>query len=539
MLRSSFSLTILQHLLPAGILCISTISSAQSLADARRLTLNEQYEAASGVFRTLVTTTPGKGDYWFYFGKNLLEAENLDSARILFMQGIQHEPANPLNYAGMGIVAKTEGNAGESAKLFEKALQLGGGKNAEVLIRVAEAHVAIEKRDLPQAMNLLQQAEKLQPKNPEIQIITGDAFLENHDGSSAIKYYEKALALDPQSPLAMLRIGQLWTKARNYIGKDGQKGALEYFKEAVAIDPGFAPAYRELGEVYARAQRYQEAKTNYEKYLELSKGNLSARVRYASFLYLTKEYNASLNEIRQIWTQDTTKNLLNRLAAYSSYELKEYDNGLIYIEKFFQRQPQGKIIPSDYTYYGKLLSATGQDSLAILKLRSALEQDSSQTDLYSDMAALYAKLKQHDQAVLMYQKKIETGKPTTNDYFRMGQSYYNMKEFGKADTAFMKITESQPSLVVGHLWRGRANASLDPESSEGLAKPHYEEVVKLAESDTVKYQKELTEAYKYLGFYYYITKDYPNARTWWEKVRAILPDDQQAHDALEDMKGKK
>jgi len=50
--------------------------------------------------------------------------------------------------------------------------------------------------------------------------------------------------------------------------------------------------------------------------------------------------------------------------------------------------------------------------------------------------------------------------------------------------------------------------------------------------------KDLTEAYKYLGFYYYINKDYPNARINWEKVKAIDPNDKQALDALKDMKGK-
>jgi tetratricopeptide (TPR) repeat protein len=529
----------MKFLIGTLVICLSSVSmNAQSLEDAKRLTLNEQYEAASSTFRSLVSKFPMKGDYWFYYGENCFKADEIDSSKTLFSMGIKNEPENPLNFVGMGKVYKLEGKSTNSAEQFAKALSLGKGKNVEVLTRIADAQISIDPKNLEQAFTLLKEAEKLSPRNPEVQILTGDAFLENNDGSSAIKYYEKAQDLDSKSPQAALRLGQLWVRARNYQGKDGSKGALEYYNDAISIDPSFAPAYRELGELYAKAQRYQEAKENYQKYLELSKGNIGARIRYASFLYVTKEYREALKEIESIYAIDSTRNLLNRLAGYSSYELKEYDKGLKAMERFFERQPEGKVLASDYSYYGKLLSELGKDSLAILKLEMALAKDSSDAELFSDLASLHSKMKNFDKSVEMYQRKIDVNKATTNDYYRMGQAYYQMQQFGKADTAFMRVTEIQPKLLVGHLWRARSNSNLDPDSKQGLAKPYYEEVVLKGEEDSVKYVRELTEAYKYLGFYYYITKDYPNARINWEKVKAIDPTDKQALDALKDMKGK-
>ena len=526
----------IMYVLFITLLSIST--NAQSLDEAKRLTLNEQYEAASGSFRDLVAKFPVKGDYWFYYGENCFKADELDSAKTLYSLGIKNEPENPLNYVGMGKVFKVQGNSAGASEQFAKALQLGKGKNVETLVRLAEAQILINPKNLEQAFSLLKEAEKLAPRNPEVQILTGDAFLENNDGSSAIKFYEKAQDLDPKSSQAALRLGQLWVRARNYQGKDGSKGALEYYNDAIAIDPFFAPAYRELGELYAKAQRYQEAKQNYQKYLELSKGNTGARIRYASFLFVTKEYKEALREIESIYAIDTTRNLLNRLSAYSAYELKEYDKGLKSMERFFDRQPEGKVLASDYSYYGKLLSELGQDSLAIEKLELAMSKDSSDAELFSDLASLHSKMKNFDRSVEMYQRKIDVAKATTNDYYRMGQAYYQMQQFGKADTAFMRVIEIQPKLLVGYLWRARSNSSLDPDSKEGLAKPYYEEVVAKGEEDSTKFVKDLTEAYKYLGFYYYIKKDYPNARIYWEKVKAIDPNDKQALDALKDMKGK-
>jgi len=196
----------------------------------------------------------------------------------------------------------------------------------------------------------------------------------------------------------------------------------------------------------------------------------------------------------------------------------------------------------DYTYYGRILSANGKDSLAVEKLTIAAQKDSlGAAELYSDLATLYSKMKRYPDAIAMYQKKIAMGKAITNDYFRMGQSYYNLKEFGKADTAFSNIITAQPNLIAGYLWRARSNSNLDPDSKLGLAKPFYEELATRIEADTLliaKNPKELMEAYKYLGFYYYQAKDYPNARIWWEKVKSRDPADKQAEDALKDMKGK-
>lgn len=509
-----------------------TSLSGQNLEDAKKHTLNEQFDLASSVFDQLVIKNPSKGDYWFYYGKNLIEADKPDSAGAIFSLGVQNDPGNPLNYAGIGMVSKIKGNNAEAEKLFEKSLSMGAGKNTAVLIRIAEAYIFMEKKNIPKAFELIQAAEKIDPKNPEIKILLGDAYSDAsvNDGTSAIKYYEKAQELDPKSPMAMLRIGQLWRRAKNY------NGALEYYKNAITIDPNFAPAYAQLGELYAKVQRFEEAKDYYAKYLELSKNNLYARVRYASFLYLTKDYAASISEIKEIWKRDTSRNVLYRLAAYSSYETKDYQNGLHYLERFLLNQPDSKILGSDYAYYGKLLSATGNDQRAIEQLNIALEKDSSQTELYGDLGSIYAKIKNHEMAVTMYQKKIAAGKAQPNDYYRMGQSYYNLKQFENADSAFSKVTEKQPKLPFGYLWRGRTNANLDPESKLGLAKPFYEEVIRIAEQDSTKYQKEMLEALEYLGAFFYIKKDLAVSKDYWEKVKQIDPQNAKAKAALEDLK---
>lgn len=513
-------------------LAVALITKAQTIEDAKRLTLNEQFEASSSAFRQLVANFPMKGDYWFYFGENLLKADNIDSAKTLYTIGVQNDLNNPLNFIGLAKIARIQGQKELSDQQFAKALQMGARKNAEVLIRVAEAYITITPNDIPNAFILLKDAEKLQLRNPEIQILYGDAYMVYNDGSSAVKYYEKAQELNPSSPIAMQRLGKLWVNARNLVGKDGTKGALDYYNEAIQTDPSYAPAYLELGELYSLVQRYEEAKLNYVKYLELSKGTINSRVLYASTLYKTKDYFEALTEINSIWQTDTSRTVLYRLAAYSAYETKDYVNGISYFDKFFDRHPARKIIPKDYAYLGKLLSATGQDSLALETLNLAFSQDTLAYDLLSDIASVYTKMKKYKEAADCYEIKIQRTKAISRDYHLLGISYYKMNEFGKADTAFTRVNELTPKFVQGFDWKARTQSMLDPDSKEGLAKVAFEQVVFLAEPDSAKYSKELLQAYKYLGFYYFITKNFANSKIWWQKVKGIDPNDKQAADAL-------
>ncbi|MFN5318135.1 MAG: tetratricopeptide repeat protein [Bacteroidia bacterium] len=514
--------------------------NGQSLDDAKKLTLNEQYESASSMFLRLVAKFPMKGDYWYYFGENLLKAENTDSAETLFSSGIQNEPSNPLNFVGLGKVYKTNGRMEEADAAFKKALDLGNAKNAEVFIRISDANISITPKNLSKAFEYLQLAEKLQPKNPEVYILQGDAFLENNNGTEAVKFYEKAKKLEPNSPTATLRLGQLWVRARNYQGKDGEKGALEYYNEAIDASPEFAPAYRELGDLFALAQRYDDAKANYEKYLQLSKGNIVAKRRYAAFKYKTNDFRGALEELDKIAVEDAGYNINNRLAAYCYYEIKEYTKGLEAMERFIALQPENKLLPKDFEYYGKLLSENGKDSLAIIKLRQAIELDNANTDLYANIGAIYYKQKNYAMAAEMYEAKIRESKPAPNDYFRLGQAYFQLKRYGEADSVFIKVTEAQPKMVTGYSWRAKANSNLDPDSKLGLAKPFYEKVIELCEADEAtktKYKKDLLDAYKYQGAYYFlVNNDKATSISWWEKVLTLAPEDEQAKKVLADLR---
>jgi tetratricopeptide (TPR) repeat protein len=92
-----------------------------------------------------------------------------------------------------------------------------------------------------------------------------------------------------------------------------------------------------------------------------------------------------------------------------------------------------------------------------------------------------------------------------------------------------------PDFEPAYLFRARVYSNLDPDTKEGLAKPFYEKLVEKASADSVKYSKDILEAYNYLGYYYLVNKQYCESLAYWDKIVAIDPTNQNAKDALKDL----
>lgn len=117
-----------------------------------------------------------------------------------------------------------------------------------------------------------------------------------------------------------------------------------------------------------------------------------------------------------------------------------------------------------------------------------------------------------------------------------------------ADSVFHAIAEAAPDNYLGNFWRARANSALDPETTQGLAKPFYEEVAALLESkNDPHYNSALVECYSYLGYYYLLAIENPALKAeakankdksieYWNKILAIDPANATAKRALDGIK---
>jgi tetratricopeptide (TPR) repeat protein len=567
-----------KYILPVAILVSGISAKAQTLQEAIKKTENERFASAAADFRALIAKDPAKGDYYFYYGENFYNSDNLDSALMMYRKGSEVQPTNGLNYAGMGKVQLAQGNDKEgNANLF-KAKTLGA-KNATVYMNIAEAYITVPNpyKNLTEAMKLLTDAIKWESKNPEPHLLMGDAILEQNpaEGSGAIKEYNEALKLNPKSPKGLLRIGKLYERGKNYTS------ALDYYKQAEAIDPNFAPAYREKAEIYNKAGMTQKALESIKKYMELNNNSMDARKRYAEFLFKAKQYPDAIKELEEILKKDPTSYLW-RLLGYSYDEMDAKTDkeapvkGVDAMNKFFE-VTGGKnynYIPDDYRHLGSLLGKTGKDSLGAVAILKAIALDTVKNcELYGEVARIYMKAKKYDKATYYYERKATCPNMkdlTSTDWFELGRAYFyigaaKIKEaaetkdakakakkeaealpyFVKADTAFAhvcRLTEAVGKpFSTGYFWRGKASINIDPKNDLFLAKPHFEKalsLVKPEERAAAGNKDNVILACEYLGYYYVKMKDNAKAKEYWNIVKELDPNNEKAKAFFKSPEGK-
>jgi len=536
------------------LIAFNTTGWAQTLQEAITKTENERYEAAAADFRNLVSKEPNKGDYYFYFGENYFKNDDLDSALIMYKKGVETSAMYPLNHIGIGKVYLWQGKEADANTNLFKGKTLTNDKTNKATkalsyLKLAEAYTkAPAYKNLPEAITLLNEATKLDPKNPEVYISWGDALLEQNptDGSAPIKQYDKAFELDKKSVKAILRKGKLYERGRNYTE------ALKYYKDAEAIDANFAPAYREKAEIFIKAARYKEAIDNYKKYLDLN-NSPSARVRFAYALFLAKQYQDAITEIELILQKDPNASpYLNRVIAYSYYEIGDktdkevYKKGVTAINTFFNKTTgkNFKYIPDDYKYKGLLMAKSGQDSLGIVEIEKAITLDSiANCELWGDVGKIWVKSKRYDKAIAAYNKKSKCAKGLTGqDNYDLGRAYYyGPKDMINADTCFSKLTVASPTYPIGFFWRGKANLQLDPKNEKWLAKPYFETALSLVKPEDrtgAAYKANVIEACEYLGYYFLKQKDNTKAKEYFGMIRDLDSNNKKAKDFFASPEGK-
>ena len=547
--------TIKKTLAGIALLVIGSASFGQDLNSALKMTYQEQFDAADNAFNALSAKEPANGKYYYYSGENQLASYFIDPTNIpldaiakkandRFNKGIAANPNEPLNYIGLGKVALIQNDKTVAVEKLAKAESFLPAKKqkstltkpeqATVLVRLADAYVQVGSKDSALVFGYLRRAEALDSKNPELYLVRGDYwFYTLNNGSRAAENYKRSQDFSPNSTRARVRLGQLYTRIKSY------QDALSYYQEALAIDPSFAPAYLEMGFLYSKMNQQAESKANFKKYLDLSSSNIAAKRRYANMLIQTEDYKGAIEQINRIMAIDSvTFNDLNRALAYSYFEEKQYQQAKYYMEKFIKNAPVEKITSNDHIYSGRILIKNSQDSIGILSLKKAFELDTANVDLLNEIAGMYLKSKKSQEAGDIYKLRIKYTKGSVNDFYKMGRAYFDAKNWVEADSAFAKVNRMSVDFEPAYLFRARVYSNLDPDTKEGLAKPFYEKLVEKASADSVKYSKDILEAYNYLGYYYLVNKQYCESLVFWDKIVAIDPANENANSALKDLKSR-
>ena len=588
-------------LIPVVFLAIfSTNLQSQDLNSATLLTRSEQYDKAGEMLQQLIQKEPGNSKNYFYLGENYLLdyfsdtisnslAVATKAAQEVYQKGVDANPNDPLNYVGLAKVAFYNGDEKTAADMRAKARSLllpyknikkispPAKDYAFALAKIAESYIKADKVDTSFALPLIREAIKIDNKGRDVYLIAGDLYMLVNDGSKAIMNYNQAQFADPQSPTANMKIGFVYVKGR------ALQAAIPFFEQAIELNANYAPAYRELGQLYAQAGRFDQSKQYFQKYLDLTAGNIPAKIRYVTSLFYSKEYEEVIKNVEEIFKVDQSRTYMNRIAGYSSYEKNppDYNQALAYMEKLFQTVAQERIIQKDYLYlarillkknenYVKMITDQHSQDLQLEKIKAkyatapkadkaklqpgideitgkiqtiqneiaaadkeidrafvaydkALSYKPEDKNLINEIANSYAIYRRYEGAAKTWAKLLDPSKDNTEELMRIGRAYYNGDNLKAADSVFTSLATKNPNFVPAHLWIARTYSKMDPDTKQGLAKPKFEKLIEVVMADPKKYGSEMIEAFNYLSYFHMMKEDFDGAKDYYNRMINLDP----------------
>lgn len=405
---------------------LTTNLLAQDLSSGVKSMRDEKYSEAKKTFTSLLNSS-SKAEANFYLGQIYMLQDNLDSAKIYYLDGIKSNSEFPLNYAGLVKVNLIANNLEEAEKNQNQAIEFGNEKNPYVYTALAEAYSNSKVKNYDKAIEMINKSLKINPKNINAYVALGKIYLSKGNGSDAIKNFERALDLDKKNPEA------LTSKAKVYALINNNDDAISLLNEAIMNDPTYSPAYNELAELYANLKDYSKAAENFEKYIAASEATPEKLKRYASILYIDKDYQKDINILEDLIKTEKDNPSFIRILAYSYLRLDQIEKSKNYFEKLFTLTSVDFLI-SDYENYADLLKKTGNDSLAIEYLSKIYDQDSTRKDVLGDMSVLYFKAKNWDGVISTLVRKKTL---TAQEYFDLSKAY-----MFNGDKAMSEVTQS-------------------------------------------------------------------------------------------------
>lgn len=557
-------------------------ASAQSLKDAQDAINAEQYDKAKVMLQNLVQKKATDGQNYFYLGQIYLINEKVDSAAIIFNQGLTNAPKEKLNNVGLGIVDLKKNNVSSAEQKFTAATTGLGKKDYLPLYYIGRAYIDAPKPDYAKAVDYLTQAKTKNPKDATIPVALGDAYLGLKDNSQAYINYRDALNLDPN--LVKAKVQQALITRRAFAFPE----AIEQYNAIVAEFPSYGPVYREIAETQLQAARrlpdntdaekavyeaeVDKALNSYKKYLEVT-GDKSpeALVRYADFLVFAQQYDELKTVAQKLENVPGIDAKVYRyLGLIAVNQDKDYAKGVQYFDKLFAEADADRLITIDYLFSGLANVEAGDVTKGVANLAKALEKDSTimpeigsagmmayGQGKYDVAAAIFTIPAQQKGTDFYYEANYFLGDAN----FRSGSAKKEKeqdatKELNAALSALSVLTSSTDQKVIDEYLvkalylSAFANLNLDtvdpekPELVKGLYLPDFERLVKVlndkkatgyvyTEDDISK----LSDAYNQIGYYYILKENYPKAITYFKNTISINPSDETAQQMLEALKG--
>lgn len=442
-------------------------------------------------------------------GRALIFLAHYDEARTELEKSVLHMPDNlsiRLTLAGLfDAVGKPEEASRTLKSFIEKhpSLESVSASSKEVSQLMLFFH---QIGDDTMAARMAADIIRLSQDKAEAYAVSGQIALQRHEVKAAVNALEKASQLSPKDPSLHYTYGLA-------LGFDKREDeALRQWQMVIALDPNAVEAYKRLGEIYIKRKDYHHAAIACQKIALREPDNLLVVRMTASTLEKAGQH------IPAVYWRSVEARLLKdypraiRLADEAAREPVWRKRGLGSKAECYRDQQKTK------EYLAAIMQMTSahtaEDDIALAKAYGLADQLKEQTSLLKSAlgknpknpadvhlqlsdVALRKGLRDEAETELVQAKTIEPNNPLY--HLELGKLYYERRNTGdrlkRALREFTLYTQLDPSEVVGYQKLGIAYAAAGDLQRAGH---NLEHALDLLPGDGATYQ-ELGRVYARLG----------------------------------------
>lgn len=523
---------------------VAITGSAQGFKDAVEYYRADQPDEAEIIInRTINEAGTDKSMANFYLGQIAFHRQNYANAKSFFEKGIALNADNGYNYVGLGEVALQQGDKSAADDFFKQAAKLSK-KDAVLLTEIARAFYNADAAKYAKDIEkYLKDARKADKDCPAIFILEADMLAPVNVGDAA-GYYEMAMSASDgvKYPEAFVKYARTYFPVNPNYAIDGLKKLLE-------LQPNSALAQRELAEKYYDNDQLTMAAEQYGKYIQNPNHFKRDEQRYVGLLYFGKKYYESNALAAKILSEDPDNFYMKRMRMLNYAALEQPEKAIEEGDKFFQAT--GEFVPNDYTTYGDMLIAMGQDSIGVLQYEKALTLAPDKASLYKDISQAYTAAKMYDKAAEAQQKYIDMDpEHTTNDIMILARRYQNaaatsapdspehadfsQKAIKAIEEVYTKVPDNLQVLSTrSRIYLIANNNEMNDDIEQQLVK-----IIEILDADPENItarKQDYIFALNLLGRYN-LSKDREKAKAYYTKFLEINPENEQLRTFVENLK---
>lgn len=358
-----------------------------------------------------------------------------------FQKAIKLDKNNARAYNAAGVIALRQGSTNDAKNYFKLAIAKDNTYSMAIdnsgTLDFADGKTKIAEAKFAGAL-------KYNPQNPTAMYHLAQVAVQNRDYNKALKYLNKAAALNPTSPAIFNLQGKIYEIQGN------EAAAINALKQSISIKPEFSASYLDLADIYDNRGDSDFAIEQLKTAINVNPANYDARIKLADISLGTGKFKQAIKAYGELVGVDSyndaaLKGLANayygqaQIATKKAYlgSSKDLQNAIKYINKAIEANPQDLEL---HLAKLKLTKLADQHDETLLELNKITQ--STANDLISNVVKgeAYLTLSDYDNAQKYFNIAIGLSKGTDDDLY-MADIFTYQKQLNCAETVLNRVLQ--------------------------------------------------------------------------------------------------